>query len=81
MLKIIWGEGGSTEVASGICWNTKRSKLYNELFLCNRCFKNQPLINPAKTKFSLLGTQQLSRRLPKKMSLNFLGKVIKPVTR
>ena len=43
------------------------------------CSENQLRINPDKTKFLLVGTQQLLRRLSTDMTLNFLGKTIKPV--
>jgi hypothetical protein len=45
----------------------------------NWCSTNQILPNPSKIKFILIGTQQLLQRLPKEMSLTFLGEVIKPV--
>ena len=44
------------------------------------CCKNQLLINAKKTKFLLIGTRQLLRRLPVEMSLSFLGEVITPVS-
>lgn len=44
------------------------------------CSGNQLLINPGKTKFLLIGTSQQIRSLPIDMSLNFLGKSIKPVS-
>ena len=44
------------------------------------CCKNQPLINPSKTKFLMVGTQQLLRRLPNESSISFLGKEITPVS-
>ena len=43
------------------------------------CSENQLRINPDKTKFLLVGTQQLLRRLSTDMTLNFFGKTIKPV--
>ena len=48
--------------------------------VANWCSTNQLLPNPSKTKFILIGTRQLLQRLPKEMSLTFLGEVIKPVT-
>ena len=44
------------------------------------CSKNQLLINPEKTKFLMLGTQQLLHRLPKEIAISFLGKEITPVS-
>ena len=44
------------------------------------CCKNQLLINPEKTKFLMVGTQQLLRRLPNEISISFLGKEITPVS-
>ena len=44
------------------------------------CCKNQLLINPEKTKFLMVGTQQLLRRLPSEISISFLGKEITPVS-
>lgn len=44
------------------------------------CCKNQLLINPKKTKFLLVGTRQLLRRLPEEMCLSFLGEDITPVS-
>ena len=44
------------------------------------CCKNQLLINPEKTKFLMVGTQQLLQRLPSKISISFLGKEITPVS-
>ena len=38
------------------------------------CCKNQLLINPEKTKFLMVGTQQLLRWLPNEISISFLGK-------
>ena len=43
------------------------------------CLKNQLLINPHKTKFLLIGTWQMLKKLPSDMSLNFLGELIQPV--
>ena len=43
------------------------------------CCKNHLLINPEKTKFLMVGTQQLLRRLPNEIAISFLGKVITPV--
>ena len=43
------------------------------------CCKNQLLINPEKTKFLMIGTQQLLRRLPNEIAISFLGKVTTPV--
>lgn len=43
------------------------------------CCKNQLLINPDKTKFLMVGTQQLLRRLSNEISISFLGKEITPV--
>jgi hypothetical protein len=48
--------------------------------VANWCSTNQLLPNPSKTKFILIGTRQLLQRLPKEISLTFLGEVIKPVT-
>ena len=48
--------------------------------VANWCSTNQLLPNPSKTKFILIGTRQLLQRLPKEMSLTFLGEVIKPIT-
>lgn len=42
--------------------------------------ENQLLINPDKTKFLLVGTRQLMQSLPTKITLNFLGKILEPVT-
>ena len=44
------------------------------------CCKNQLLINPKKTKFLMVGTQQLLRRLPSEILISFLGKEITPVS-
>ena len=44
------------------------------------CCKNQLLINPETTKFLMVGTQQLLRRLPNEISISFLGKEITPVS-
>jgi hypothetical protein len=43
------------------------------------CSANELLINPEKTKFLLIGTPQLLKRLPSSMTLSFLGKDIIPV--
>ena len=43
------------------------------------CCKNQLLINPKKTKFLMVGTQQLLPKLPNENAIPFLGKVITPV--
>ncbi|CAB4014954.1 Hypothetical predicted protein [Paramuricea clavata] len=48
--------------------------------VANWCSTNQLLPNPSKTKFILIGTRQLLQRLPKEMSLTFLGEVIISVT-
>ena len=44
------------------------------------CCKNQLLINPEKTKFLMVGTQQLLRRLPNEIAISFLGKEIIPIS-
>ena len=44
------------------------------------CCKNQLLINPEKTKFLMIGTQQLLRRLPNEIAIFFLRKEITPVS-
>ena len=44
------------------------------------CCKNLLLINPEKTKFFMVGTQQLQRRLPNEIAISFLGKEITPVS-
>ena len=44
------------------------------------CCKNQPLINPEKTKFLMVGTQQLLRRLPNETAISFSGKDITPIS-
>ena len=44
------------------------------------CCKNQLLINPEKTKFLMIGTQQLLRRLPNEITIFFLWKEITPVS-
>ena len=38
------------------------------------CCKNQLLINAETTKFLMVGTQQLLRRLPNEIAISFLGK-------
>ena len=38
------------------------------------------LFNPEKTKFLMVGTQQLLRRLPNEIAISFLGKEITPVS-
>ena len=43
------------------------------------CSTNELLINPEKTKFLLIGTPQLLKKLPSSMTLSFLGKDINPV--
>lgn len=43
------------------------------------CFEHQLLINPAKTKFLLVGSRPMLQNLPSEMSLNFLGKIVRPV--
>ena len=43
------------------------------------CCKNQLLINPEKTKFLMVRTQQLLRKLPNEIAISFLGKLITPV--
>ncbi|CAB3981754.1 Hypothetical predicted protein [Paramuricea clavata] len=43
------------------------------------CSTNHLLINPEKTKFLLIGTPQLLKKLPSSMTLSFLGKDIIPV--
>ena len=48
--------------------------------VANWCFSHQLLINPAKTKFILLGTRKLIKKLPSEMSINFLGEIIRPMT-
>ena len=42
------------------------------------CCENKLLINHLKTKFLLIGPRQLLPRLPKKVSLSFLGVSLKP---
>ena len=44
------------------------------------CCKNQLSINPEKTKFLMVRTQQLLRRLPNETAISFLGKEITPVS-
>ena len=44
------------------------------------CCKNQLLINPERTKFFMVGTQQLLCRLPNEITISFLGKDITPVS-
>ena len=44
------------------------------------CCENQLLINPEKTKFLIVGTQKLLRRLPNEISISFLRKEITPVS-
>ena len=44
------------------------------------CCRNQLLINPKKTKFLVVGTRQLLRRIPDDFTLLFLGKEIVPVS-
>ena len=43
------------------------------------CSGNQLLINPAKTKFLLVGTRQMIQGLPDDMELSFPGNQVKPV--
>ena len=44
------------------------------------CSENQLLINPDKTKLLLIDNRQLMRNLSIDMTLNFLGKTIKPIS-
>lgn len=57
-----------------------KAKLEEDLFLVAKwCSTNQLLINPDKTKFLVIGTPQLLKKLPATMTLSFLGKEITPV--
>ena len=47
--------------------------------VATRCCQNNLLINPEKTKFLLVGTRQLTDKMPTFPSLSFLGKTLKPV--
>ena len=59
---------------------TAKTKLEENLSLVAKwCFTNQLLINPEKTKFLLIGTPQLLKKISSPMSLSFLGKDIIPV--
>ena len=42
------------------------------------CCENYLLINPEKTKYLIIGTRQLMSKLPANISVNFLGKSLKP---
>jgi hypothetical protein len=57
-----------------------KANLEEDLRLVTKlCSTNQLLMNPEKTKFLLLGTPQLLKKLPSSMTLSFLGKYIIPV--
>ena len=47
--------------------------------VATRCCQNNLLINPEKTKFLLVGTRQLTDKMPTFPSPSFLGKTLKPV--
>ena len=44
------------------------------------CAENSLLINPEKTKLVVVGSAQLLKRLPPRISLSLLGKTISPVS-
>ena len=43
------------------------------------CLKHQLFINPDKTKFLLVSSRPMLQNSPLEMTLNLLGKIIKPV--